>query len=139
MSLSIAPRTLSRIAREVYDNRLDTIPKRFHVSIILDKQSILSVGTSQDKTHTMVDRLYHHYSSMHSEVSAFTQLNKYMLGVNDKIGKLTLVNFSFNRKGDIRLSKPCAICAGWCYNIFGDVYYTTNDGLLVNDRTTYVL
>ena len=62
---------------------------------------------------------------MHSELDSYTKVPKMY-----KKKKLTLVNVRFNQFGQLRMSKPCGLCTPWCKEIFSDIFYTTNGGLL---------
>jgi hypothetical protein len=42
--------------------------------------------------------------------------------------KLTLVNVRMNSQGQLRMSRPCNICSGWCLEVFDKIYYTDNEG-----------
>lgn len=93
-----------------------------HVSIIIRKNEIVSIGTNHFRTHPQAKRYGYRFDEVHSELDA---LLKYK-GLKDN---LRLINFRFNRFEEMRLSKPCCKCLPWCVAIFNDIWYTTNEGL----------
>jgi len=102
-----------------------SIPRqKKHVSIILHKNRVISVGTNSFKTHPKAKEIGYHYEEMHSELEAYQRVPRKF-----KSKKLTLVNCRFNRFGDLRMSRPCELCLPWCKEIFNEIYFTTNDGL----------
>jgi len=117
------------------DNKIDKLYKvacpcvdnigrpRKHVSLILRKNQIVSVGTNDNRTHPLAKKYGYLNDEVHSELDA---LLKYR-GPKDN---LTLVNFRFNRRKQIRMSRPCKKCLAWCLAIFDDIYYTTNHGFV---------
>ncbi len=94
-----------------------------HVSLVVRKGIVESVGTNQFKTHPLAKKYGYRYDEVHSELDA---LLKYK---GSKDG-LTLVNFRFNSDGEMRMSKPCCLCLPWCSAVFNDIFYTTNDGIV---------
>ena len=94
-----------------------------HVSLVVRKGIVESVGVNQFKTHPMAKKYGYRYDEVHSELDA---LLKYK---GSKDG-LTLVNFRFNSDGEMRMSKPCCLCLPWCSAVFKEIYYTTNDGIV---------
>lgn len=118
------------------NNYLDTaypiclsIPRqKKHVSMIFHKKQLISVGTNSFKTHPEAKKLGYRYEEMHSELDAYTKISRLYKGK-----KLTLVNVRFNKNGELRMSKPCTLCTAWCCEIFHNIFYTTNDGLIKLD------
>ena len=96
-------------------------PKK-HVSIIIRKNEIVSVGTNNFRTHPEAKKLGYRFEEVHSELDA---LLKYK-GPKDN---LKLFNFRFNRFADMRMSKPCRLCLSWCKAVFDEIWYTTNEGV----------
>jgi hypothetical protein len=86
-----------------------------HISLIIYKRKIISVGQNIFKTHPDTFRL---------ELDAYRKVPK---NLRDK--KLILLNFRFNRFGDFRNSKPCPVCSKWCNELFHKIYYTMDDGI----------
>jgi hypothetical protein len=97
-----------------------------HISLVIYKKKIISVGQNIFKTHPESMRLGYKFAEMHSELDAYRKIPKSLLSK-----KLILLNFRFNRFGNFRNSKPCCICSKWCSEIFHQIYYTTDDGLKV--------
>ena len=95
-----------------------------HISLIIYKRKIISVGQNIFKTHPDSVRLGYKYAEMHSELDAYRKVPK---SLRDK--KLILLNFRFNRFGNFRNSKPCNVCSKWCENVFHNIYYTTDEGM----------
>jgi len=96
-------------------------PKK-HVSIIVRKNELVSVGTNMVRTHPQAKKLGYRFSELHSELDALLRYK----GPKDG---LKLFNFRFNRFGDMRKSKPCSLCLPWCLGLFEDIWYTTDDGI----------
>lgn len=96
-------------------------PKK-HVSIIVRKNEVVSVGTNNFRTHPMAKKLGYRFEEVHSELDALLRYK----GPKDN---LKLLNFRFNRFKDMRMSKPCCKCLPWCVALFDEIWYTTNDGL----------
>ena len=96
-------------------------PKK-HTSLIIRKGNIVSIGTNQNKTHPLAKKYGYRYNEVHSELDALLRYK----GPKDN---LKLINYRFNRFGDMRMSKPCCVCLPWCGVIFNDIWYSTNDGI----------
>ena len=96
-------------------------PKK-HVSIIVRKNEIVAVGTNTFRTHPKAKELGYRFDEVHSELDALLRYK----GPKDN---LVLLNFRYNRFGDMRMSKPCCKCLPWCVALFDDIWYTTNNGM----------
>tara|TARA_B100001094_G_scaffold117354_1_gene113201 strand:+ start:652 stop:1020 length:369 start_codon:yes stop_codon:yes gene_type:complete len=96
-------------------------PKK-HTSIILRKNEIVSVGTNLNRTHPMAKKYGYLFDEVHSELDALLRYR----GPKDN---LTLINYRFNRFGNMRMSKPCRKCTPWCVGVFDKIWYTTNEGM----------
>tara|TARA_Y100000034_G_C6879259_1_gene402600 strand:- start:1126 stop:1482 length:357 start_codon:yes stop_codon:yes gene_type:complete len=96
-------------------------PKK-HVSIIVKKNEIVSIGTNHFRTHPMAKQYGYQFDEVHSELDA-------LIRYKGQKNNLKLVNFRFNRFGNMRMSKPCDICLPWCKVIFDEIFYTTNEGM----------
>lgn len=94
-----------------------------HVSLIIRKGQVVSLGTNTRRTHPMAKKLGYRFDEVHSELDALLRYK----GPKDS---LVLANFRFNRFGDMRMSKPCCKCLPWCVALFKDIWYTTDDGLI---------
>lgn len=95
-----------------------------HISLVIYKRKIIAVGQNIFKTHPDTFRLGYRVADMHSELDAFRKIPN-----NLRNKKLILINFRFNRFGNIRNSKPCFICSKWCNEVFHQIYYTSDDGI----------
>lgn len=103
-----------------------SIPRqKKHASLIFHKKQLISFGTNSFKTHPKAKEIGYRYEEMHSELDAYTKIPRLYKGE-----KLILVNVRFNKNGHLRMSKPCELCAPWCCEIFHNIFYTTNDGLV---------
>jgi len=99
--------------------------KKKHVSIIVSKGEIVSVGTNQYKTHPIAKAIGYRYSEMHSELNALLK--------TDQRKNLHLYNFRFNRFGEMRIAKPCCLCMPWCKAVFKSIHFSSRDGMLEMD------
>ena len=97
--------------------------KKKHVSLIIRKGELVSFGVNKMKTHPLAKRYGYRYNEVHSELDA---LLKYK-GPKDK---LVLLNFRFNRFGEMRMSKPCKLCMPWCSAVFDKIIYSTVSGIV---------
>ena len=97
-------------------------PKK-HVSIIVRKNEIVSVGTNNFRTHPQAKKLGYRFEEVHSELDALLRYK----GPKDN---LKLINYRFNRFGTMRISKPCCNCLPWCVALFDDIWYSTDTGIV---------
>jgi len=94
-----------------------------HVSLIVNKSNIVSVGINSRKTHPLAQKHGYRFDAKHSELDAYLRLtDKNMYG-------LILVNFRFNCRGQLRNSKPCQNCLSWCKELFDEIWFSHNDGM----------
>ncbi len=98
-------------------------PKK-HVSIIIRKNEIVSVGTNNFRTHPQAKKLGYRFEEVHAELDALLRYK----GPKDN---LKLFNFRFNRFSDMRMSKPCVNCLPWCEALFDEIWYSTNEGIVI--------
>lgn len=110
------------IAREVASKSPWKKTKR-HVSIIVSGKSIISIGENGHKTHTLAKKNGYVHHVVHSEIDAFSKARY-------RTEKMTLLNFRFNRQGDLRNSKPCKYCTPWCLEVFDEIWYSTDEGMV---------
>ena len=115
---------LDELISEAYPICLRMNRQKKHVSFVLHKNRVVSVGRNVFKTHPLAKEYGYQFNEMHSELDAFRKVPKSLRGE-----KLTLLNFRFNRFVDFRNSKPCPVCAKWCGEIFHKIYYTTDAGI----------
>ena len=107
-----------------------------HISIVLDKKGkVLSFGRNGVRTHPEAAKKGYRFDEVHSELDAFLRLPRDKRGDKD----LVLLNFRFNRFGELRISRPCPKCMPWCEAIFGQIIYSMNDGFfrIKKDKTEF--
>ena len=97
-------------------------PKK-HVSLIVRKNEIVSVGTNNFRTHPLAKKYGYRFDEVHSELDALLRYK----GPKDN---LVLLNYRFNRFGDMRMSKPCCFCLPWCSAVFDEMWHSTNEGMV---------
>ena len=97
-------------------------PKK-HVSLIVRKNEIVSVGTNHFRTHPLAKKYGYRFDEVHSELDALLRYK----GPKDN---LVLLNYRFNRFGDMRMSKPCCFCLPWCSAVFDEMWHSTNEGMV---------
>ena len=95
-----------------------------HVSLILQEGKLHGVGINKRKTHPLAMKYGYRSCELHSELDALLKIPRW--DRND----LLLINFRFGPKGDMKLSKPCALCLPWCIQAFDEIYYSVPDGLV---------
>jgi len=115
---------MENILKMAYPICLKIPRQKKHVSLILHKKQIISIGTNSFKTHPEAKKIGYRFEEMHSELDAFTKIPDDL-----RSKRLILVNVRFNKFGHLRMAKPCPLCLGWCTEIFDDIWFTTNDGL----------
>jgi hypothetical protein len=108
-----------------------------HLSLIFHKKKLLSIGRNCFKTHPEAKKIGYPYEEMHSELDAYRKVPKYM---RDK--KLTLINIRMNADGELRMSRPCDVCCGWCVEVFdrmtqSNSFSRTQYGYYLRRRCTY--
>lgn len=106
---------MHHIAKEV---ALENERQKKHVSLILVRNRIISIGTNHHKSHPMAKRIGYRYDEVHSELDALIRCKERK--------NLELINFRFNRFGEMRISRPCTLCIPWCKMIFDKIYYTSD-------------
>jgi hypothetical protein len=113
--------SLTKIARAIALANLDH-RKSYHVSIVISGKSIIAIGQNGHKTHTL--NQIHGYKAdvIHSELDAFSKIRY-------RDGNFTLVNFRFNKNGQLRNSMPCKYCMPWCLEFFAEIWYSTDFGM----------
>ena len=112
---------LSRLIEQAWDIARKSNQRKKHVSIITSNGQVVSAEPNGFEVPDAY--AYRGYRSLHSEIHAFMK--------SSTKKNLTLYNFRFNNQGKLRLAKPCSICMPWCEAIFNTVYYSTNNGNIV--------
>ena len=84
------------------------------------------------KTHPMAARHGYLFSEMHSELDAFLKVGEPRKG-------LSLFNVRFNRFGQLRMARPCPRCMKWCIDSFDEIWYTTEDGIVLHGTPSFLI
>lgn len=101
---------------------LDIPRTKKHVSLIVQKNKVLAVGTNTFKGHPLASSIGYRFAEQHSELNAFLKC--------PERSKLMLINVRFNAQGFMRMSRPCPLCLPWCAAIFDKIVYTCPDGVI---------
>ena len=109
------------IARKI---SMNILRDKAHISLILRKNELLSIGTNEWKTHPQTIKLGYKYPWLHSELDAYTKIKK------ENLDKLVLVNFRFSKTGKLGMAKPCKYCLPWCEQIFSNIIYSDENGTI---------
>jgi hypothetical protein len=113
-------RKFKKLAKIALPYALNSDRTKRHVSLILVRNKVISIGTNQLKSHPQAKKIGYRYDEVHSELDALLRCKERQ--------NLQLVNFRFNRFAATRLSRPCDLCTPWCKLIFDKIYYTTPTG-----------
>ena len=119
----MTPSKIQKIANVALPVSLEIPRPKKHVSVIVRKNEIVSVGTNNFRTHPLAKKYGYWWDEVHSELDA-------LLRYKGPKENLKLLNFRFNRFGNMRSSRPCCKCLPWCLAIFDNIWYTTDDGIL---------
>lgn len=124
---------LIEISRALYTPKHEV--RTFHVSFLLYKSRILSIGINSLKT-TPINILNNKYFRTNNGIihnkgicSEWASLNKLKNTSNIRFNKLSLINVRIGRDGLIKNSKPCSFCESLCqfFNI-KEIYFTNDKG-----------
>lgn len=92
-----------------------------HVSYLLVRNKVISIGTSKRITHPLAHKYGYRYSFIHSELDC---LNKVEVPKG-----ASLVNVRISIDGSIRMSAPCDICTSIIKTYpIKQVWYSTEHG-----------
>ena len=97
-----------------------------HFSFIVCGQTIFSIGVNNTtKTHPLAQKYGHRFASTHSEINA---LGRFPYAIR-LLRNYDMVNVRLNKKGIVRLAKPCIHCQQllMAFHI-QNIYYSTNSG-----------
>lgn len=106
-----------------FSKKIDPEKQFRHVSLVIKKKQIISVGINQEKTHPKAKQIGYIFDGRHSELDALVRIPE------ENRNGLTLINYRFNKRGELRLSRPCNKCLPWCLTIFKEICYSTNEGM----------
>ena len=111
------------LARKIATN---VIRDKVHISFIVRKNELLSIGTNEWKTHPKALEMGYGYPRVHSELNAYTKLK------NKDADKLVLMNYRFSPLGKLGMAKPCKYCLPWCLELFTRIIYSDEYGIMHN-------
>jgi hypothetical protein len=116
---------ITRLLEFAYPLCLEIPRPKKHVSLVLRKGRVVSVGSNAMKTHPIAKEHGYMFEEMHSELDAFLRCGEPKKG-------LTLFNIRFNRMGQMRMARPCHRCMPWCVGVFESIWYTTDEGVMLH-------
>jgi hypothetical protein len=119
---------IQRLLEMAHPLCLDIKRQKKHISIILRKGRIVSIGCNRFKTHPRAKEKGYMFEEMHSELDAFLKLDAPERG-------LVLFNVRFNNLGQMRMARPCERCMPWCVGAFSEIWYTTDEGVMVHGES----
>lgn len=110
--------------------------RTFHVSFVLYKNRIVSVGINNVKTSPVnlknprYGRGGENISTFKGSCSEWVALSKLKNMTNIPFGKCVLINVRLNKNKQIAISKPCDSCASLLeFFDIRKVFFTTNNGV----------
>jgi hypothetical protein len=123
---------IQRLLETAYPLCLNIKRQKKHISFILRKGRIIAVGQNLFKTHPKAKEKGYMFEEMHSELDAFLKLDA-------PERDLVLFNVRFNSLGKMRMARPCERCMPWCYGAFSEIWYTTDQGVMLHGNTLFPL
>jgi len=125
--MAINYKKLIEIARALKEKNVSG--RCFHVSFVLNKSRLLSIGFNKYKTHPQTRNYsYHRFAGIHSEMDAVLKL-----GLNDCRG-LTLINIRIDAHGNLCNSAMCNGCSELTKKLnFKRIIYTNNIGNFIEE------
>jgi hypothetical protein len=123
---------IQRLLQTAYPLCLNIKRQKKHISFILRKGRIIAVGQNLFKTHPKAKEKGYMFEEMHSELDAFLKLDA-------PERDLVLFNVRFNSLGKMRMARPCERCMPWCYGAFSEIWYTTDQGVMLHGNTLFPL
>lgn len=96
-----------------------------HYAFIIQKNKIVDWGVNVSKAEPLTQFGYPQRSGIHAETNAYRKAK----GILDQDAPFEVVNIRLNRRGDLKLSKPCSCC----YNFLKElgcsfVWFSTDVG-----------
>ena len=115
-------------------------PENFHITFIVYKSKILSIGVNDSKTSPInllnpkTDKTGKNIAHLKGRCSEWQCIRKAKNTTNVSFRKITLVNIRIRRDKKFGLAKPCESCRSLLdfFNIH-DVIYTDNSGNFVSE------
>lgn len=112
-----------KIAKELNS---ETGVKVNHFSFLVKKNSINSIGYNSYKTHPIAERLGYRFPTHHSELSCILNFS------GKEIRDYYMINFRFDKMGQLAMSKPCKGCQKLLkYYCVGKTIYSTGYGFKI--------
>lgn len=115
-----------RLARE--KNTPDLHPEfgnYHHYSFIVQDNKILEMGMNRKGPPPAGFGYNQEFGKIHSETDAYKKAK----GIIDPSKPFEIVNIRLNKKGNLRMSKPCRCCSSFLDAVgCRSVYFSTNDG-----------
>ena len=116
------------IAKALYHQNL----RCFHVTFILKKGKILSIGTNSSKTHPRNTRLNYRGqdgSDLRYQIGTHAELSAVLRYGAEDCSDCIFVNIRVDKNGQLLYSHPCAGCSSLMRQIgFKKFYYSTVNG-----------
>lgn len=100
-------------------------PKK-HISVVLEKNEVVSIGANTHHTKPIATKYGYQFGEYHSELDAIIKMSK-----RSSYTELTLMNFRFNRIGEIRMARPCIKCMRWCKSYFDRIIYSHENSSMI--------
>ena len=103
---------------------------QFKVAAIIFKgKSILSSGVNGIRSCSKLNKRFQEWeNSLHAEQSCIINARRCLKGASMLVVRV-------NKKGDLRMAKPCGMCAGFISAVgIKEVYYTTSTGEIAYER-----
>lgn len=119
-------RTAEQIARS--KNHIHPHQNGFrHYTFVVQNNKILELGMNR-LTQPERTRGYKDFSGRHAELDAMYKAR----GIMDHNKPFEIINIRLNRRGELRLSKPCKVCDAWLRTTnCKTILYSTDDGFEV--------
>jgi len=118
-------RTLQKLVDTSFDliHLPETINK--HLSYLLLRSTVISIGWSQLKTHPVALKHNFKWGCLHSELDCLRKSPILFSSLN----RCTLVNIRVNSLGEVCNSRPCKLCVPLVESAqLKAVYFTNSDG-----------
>jgi deoxycytidylate deaminase len=107
----------------------------YHVTCILKKNKILSIGINNSKTHTrnlQFDYFAKNGTDLRREVGLHSEISAIIRGGREDYSDCVFVNIRINSEGKLLYSAPCRGCRSCLYQTgYKRLYYSTNSGEFV--------
>lgn len=97
--------------------------------VIFHKNRIISTGYNypQRSVKHLRRKFFRWYGSVHAEIDA-------IIKARTDLTRASMLVVRINRKGDLKLAKPCSHCSAYIDHVgIRKVYYSTNEGKIENE------